>query len=88
MTMISRPNPFREHSKLHDTFEFMADGEWHTLSDIAFHVYRHDYRPRLATDQVTCRRVGSALRTIRATPGLDVNYHYRNGYQLVAAGYF
>lgn len=67
-TRIDVENPFREDSKLWDIFRFMADGERHSIREIANNVYYPN-----ASSWTPCRRrVASALRTIRAKSGLDV----------------
>lgn len=68
MRRISTENPFQLDSKLHAVFNFMKDGEQHALSDITKAAYPGWV---VSGDE---RRTASALRTIRATPGLDVGY--------------
>ena len=80
MSTINKENPFRVGTKLYRIFEYMKDGEYHTLQDItqaaysiscSYHFCPTDYR-----------RVGSALRTIRVTRGLWITWDHQKGYRL------
>lgn len=83
MSTVTISNPFRVGTKLHRIFEYMKDSNYHSLVDITSVAYNYEGTPA----PLACRQVGSALRTIRATPGLDVNtwdrrkwkrpFHYR-----------
>lgn len=63
-------NPFRPFTKLFNIFQFLSGGGSHTLVDITNSVYYHG----AGTKSIFRRRVSSALRTIRQTPGLFVAY--------------
>lgn len=64
MTTTTTPvtNPFRHGSKLHDIFNFMADGSEHSLNAIT----DAGYFPGAAGNPLYRRRTSSAIRTIRA----------------------
>lgn len=71
--MITTPNPFRAGTKLWRIFDYMADDKPHCLQDITHKAYGL----RLLSGPLAKlyrRRTASALRTIRAHPGLGVDF--------------
>ncbi len=71
-TRVEVENPFRKGSKLWDIFRFMADGERHSIEDLVESIYGPG--TQMCHWTPTRRRMASALRTIRAKPGLDVEF--------------
>ena len=69
-TTICTRNPYRLGSKLHHIFNFMADGNVHTLVAIT----NAAYFPGAGNEPLYRRRVSSALRTIRNLPCMDVDF--------------
>lgn len=81
---VTKENPFRVGTKLYRIFEYMKDGEYRSLRDIVIATYKSVCPCGGSKDcfllKADCRRAGSALRTIRAVPGLAVNVWYRGDY--------
>lgn len=75
---INTKNPYRIGSQLHNIFQFMADGNPHTLEDITKAIYPYSIT-------MWRRRVSSALRTIRSHPHLHVTFDLFSNkrYQLI-----
>lgn len=69
-TNVTTQNPYRTGSKLHTIFNFIADGEAHTLEAIADAAYF----PGAGRVAIRRCRTASALRTIRYQPGVFVDY--------------
>lgn len=71
MSTVTKENPFRVGTKLYRIFEYMKDGEYHTLWSITTIAYGSTMTQLYSAGMsyLGCRRVASALRTIRATPG-------------------
>ncbi len=67
---VTTKNPYRTGSKLHTIFNFIADGETHTLDAIADAAYY----PGAGRLPLNRRRTASALRTIRQRPGVYVDF--------------
>ena len=77
---VTTKNPYREGSKLHSVFNFIADGENHTLNEITDAAYF----PGARNQPMNRRRTSSALRTIRQRPGVFVDFCETTGtYRLV-----
>jgi hypothetical protein len=77
--MITTPNPFRVGSNLRTIFKFIADGYPHELDSIAFTIYGYQAYGHSLHGRLLRRRTASALRTIRAHPGLGVDFLPENG---------
>jgi hypothetical protein len=70
-------NPFREGSKISTVFNFLADGERHSITAITDAAYF----PGAGQRALYRRRVASAIRTIRQNR-FNVGYRKGDGYQM------